>query len=58
MIAAGSLVLESGGVIEQESREMMAEEESAKNISNAEQYISILNYKTKGYIKTTSIQYK
>ncbi len=29
----------------------MAEEESAKNISNAEQYISILNYKTKGYIK-------
>ncbi len=37
---------------------MMAEEESAKNISNAEQYISILNYKTKGYIKTTSIQYK
>lgn len=36
----------------------MAEEESAKNISNAEQCLSILNYKTKGYMKTTSIQYK
>lgn len=36
----------------------MAEEESAKNISNAEQFLSISDYKTKGYIKTTSIQYK